>query len=63
MFVFSTQINNIGIEHFGWAEGGLLIIGQTATGRATVAALRMNDPEHVNGRRIWIRAGYHPPLD
>lgn len=50
-------------EHFGWVEGGLLIIGQTATGRATIAALRMNDPEHVNGRRIWIRAGYHPPLD
>jgi hypothetical protein len=50
-------------EHFVWAEDGLLVIGRSPTGRATVDALQMNDPEHVNGRRIWIRAGYHPPPD
>src|SRR5215207_2156717 len=30
-------------EHFVWSTDGIEIIGQTATGRATVAALRLND--------------------
>lgn len=31
-------------EHFAWSPAGELIIGQTACGRATVAALKMNRP-------------------
>jgi len=48
-------------ENFAWSADGLLIIGLTPTGRATITALRLNAPEQVNGRRIWIEAGRHPP--
>ncbi len=50
-------------DHFIWQENGLLIGGLTATGRATVNALKLNRPPLVNARRIWIRVGLHPPKD
>ncbi len=49
-------------EHFQWAAKGAQIIGITPIGRATVAALRLNQPSLVNARRYWIQAGWHPPL-
>ncbi len=39
------------IEHFAWSEDGTEIIGQTTYGRATLAALKMNNPEIVAARR------------
>lgn len=48
-------------EHFEWSEEGDMIIGKTATGRATVAAVRLNRAELVEARRGWIIAGWHPP--
>ena len=42
-----------------WTE----IIGLTATGRATIAALRLNNPEIVAARSLWVQAGWHPPRD
>lgn len=48
-------------EHFEWLDGGLLIGGITATGRATVARLKMNQPRVVRARQSWIVAGTHPP--
>lgn len=50
-------------EHFGWSTEGDLIIGKTAMGRATVAAIRLNRAELVEARRGWIIAGWHPPRD
>lgn len=50
-------------EHFRWNEAGDLIVGQTPTGRATVLALRLNRPLLVRARRLWIQAGWHPPID
>jgi 5-methylcytosine-specific restriction endonuclease McrA len=50
-------------EHFAWAEAGDEIIGKTATGRATVAALKLNRIELVRSRRKWVAAGWHPPED
>ncbi len=50
-------------EHFAWTSDGLQIVGLTAQGRATIAALRMNDPWVTQARQIWILAGIHPPLD
>jgi hypothetical protein len=50
-------------EHFAWAEGGAVIVGQTPIGRCTVAALDMNHPDIVATRRLWITVGWHPPLD
>jgi hypothetical protein len=48
-------------EHFVWADGGALIEGITPIGRATVAALKMNHPDIVAARRLWMNVGWHPP--
>ena len=50
-------------EHFAWSEDGTLIVGLTACGRATAAALRLNHPLIVAARSIWIDTGRHPPKD
>jgi hypothetical protein len=51
-------------EHFSWAEGGLRISGLTPTGRATVAALHLDDdPTALAVRSAWILAGWFPPED
>ncbi len=34
--------------------------GTTATGRATVACLRMNEPVHLTARTFWIRLRLFP---
>jgi hypothetical protein len=49
-------------EHFVWSTDGTRIIGLTAIGRATVIALRMNNPVIVGARRRWVSSGWHPPL-
>lgn len=49
--------------HFVWSAEGIEIIGLTATGRATVVALRLNNPEIIAARSLWVQAGWHPPAD
>jgi hypothetical protein len=48
-------------DHFAWTDGGVRIWGLTPTGRATVEALRLNNPYIVPARRLWVVAGWHPP--
>jgi hypothetical protein len=50
-------------EHFEWIEEGAVILGKTSKGRATVAVLNMNHPDIVAARRLWVMAGWHPPID
>ena len=50
-------------EHFVWQERGLLIIGRTAIGRATVDALQLNRLPLVESRQLWISAHWHPETD
>lgn len=50
-------------EHFEWIDNNLRMMGKTATGRATIDALRMNNEWLMNARKIWIAAGLHPPLE
>jgi 5-methylcytosine-specific restriction endonuclease McrA len=56
-------------DHFAWTEGGIVIQGTTAIGRATCIRLDLNDeryPEEdsIRGtRRFWIRTKLHPPPD
>jgi hypothetical protein len=50
-------------EHFQWDADGTTIIGLTAVGRATIAALRLNHEHAVAVRRNWVGAGWHPPAD
>lgn len=49
------------VAHFRWDEGATKLVGQTATGRATIHALRLNRPHLVQARRRWVIVGWHPP--
>lgn len=49
--------------HFTWSSDGTEILGLTAIGRATIAALRLNNREIVAARSLWVQAGWHPPRD
>lgn len=48
-------------DHFQWSKDGTEITGLTACGRATVAALQLNNSLAVVVRQNWVRAGWHPP--
>jgi len=48
-------------EHFQWSADGIEIVGQTAIGRATVFALKLNNEYLTRARRRWVLAGWHPP--
>lgn len=48
-------------EHFEWIENGTMLRGLTAVKRATIVRLQMNIARMVNARRVWVRAGEHPP--
>jgi hypothetical protein len=48
-------------DHFAWNNEGTLIIGLTATGRASIAALQLKRPGLINLRRVLAAAGEHPP--
>lgn len=50
-------------EHFTWSADGCTVVGRTACGRATVAALQINNPFAVETRRYWVEAGWHPPKE
>jgi hypothetical protein len=50
-------------QHFAWSEDFTLIIGRTATGRATIEALHLNRPELLNLRRALRAVGEHPPVE
>lgn len=50
-------------HHFQWSSDGTQIEGITAVGRATVTALRTNNPVIVATRRRWVAVGWHPPVD
>lgn len=50
-------------DHFAWSADKTEIEGITATGRATVMALKMNRPTIVFARKRWVQVGWHPPAD
>ena len=50
-------------DHFRWSDDGLLIVGLTAVGRATITALDLNRPHQVVARQRWVVVGWHPPSD
>lgn len=50
-------------EHFQWSEDGTQILGLTEGGRATVEALKLNNPEIVVTRRLWVSVGWWPPSE
>jgi 5-methylcytosine-specific restriction endonuclease McrA len=49
-------------DHFSWSKDFTRIEGKTPTGRATVAALHLDDdPDALVVRAYWVLAGWHPP--
>ena len=50
-------------DHFRWSADGLLVIGLTAIGRATVDAVDLNRPHQIVARQRWVVVGWHPPSD
>lgn len=48
-------------EHFAWNADATLMIGLTATGRATIKAFRLNREELVNFRAAFRILKLHPP--
>lgn len=48
-------------DHFTWNQDSTTLIGLTPTGRATIEALRMNRPQLLRVRRMWVKLGEHPP--
>lgn len=50
-------------EHFRWNDDGTEILGKASTGRATVFALKLNNPVIVVTRRLWVSAGWWPPTE
>jgi hypothetical protein len=58
--IFHPQ-QQVWADHFQWSEDAIEIIGLTATGRATIVALKMNRPQLIRVRRMWVKMGEHPP--
>lgn len=48
-------------EHFSWIEYGTTIEGISPVGRATIISLRLNNPDILVARALWIEVGWHPP--
>ncbi|MCA9982154.1 MAG: HNH endonuclease, partial [Anaerolineales bacterium] len=42
--------------HFTWREDGLMLLGLTPIGRATIHSLKMNNEYIVPARRYWVEA-------
>jgi HNH endonuclease len=47
-------------RHFAWSADGVRLIGITATGRATIEALQMNNDLIAHLRQLWIALRLHP---
>ncbi|MBL1137809.1 MAG: HNH endonuclease [Chloroflexi bacterium] len=58
--LFNPRINHW-YEHFEWSENGLILLGKTPIGRATIERLKMNQERLIRARSNWIEAGNHPP--
>lgn len=51
-------------DHFMWEADYVHLLGLTSTGRATIAALHLNDdPDTLIARMNWVSAGWHPPKE
>lgn len=49
------------LEHFDWSVNGTMIVGLSEIGTATINLLRMNRPQLVEVRSLWVLVGRHPP--
>lgn len=50
-------------ENFKWSNDKSKIIALTATGRATIDCLKLNDTRVQKARLGWVKLGWTPPQD
>jgi hypothetical protein len=48
-------------EHFSWNDDASEILGITNIGRVTITTLKMNRPQLVRVRKLWVKLAEHPP--
>jgi HNH endonuclease len=48
-------------EHFSWNDDHSEIVGTTNIGQATIVTLKMNRPQLVRVRKLWVKLAEHPP--
>jgi HNH endonuclease len=48
-------------DHIRWAPDGIWLVGITPIGRATIAALRLNNEFIIIARQFWVESGRWPP--
>jgi hypothetical protein len=48
-------------EHFLWDQDATRLIGLTEIGKSTIEQLRINRPQYVHVRRMWVAMNEHPP--
>jgi HNH endonuclease len=48
-------------DHFAWDADKTLLVGLTSIGRVTIALLKMNRPQLVRVRKMWVKMDEHPP--
>ena len=53
--------NDVWSGHFDWSVDGTYVVGLTDIGEATITALRMNRPQMIRVRRMWVAFNAHPP--
>jgi HNH endonuclease len=47
-------------EHFEWDDDKATLLGLTETGRATIQQLRLNTPDRIDLRLVWVEFGRFP---
>jgi hypothetical protein len=60
VFLFNPQ-QELWSEHFVWSEDSTEIIPLSSVGRVTISALKMNRPQLIRVREMWVKLGEHPP--
>lgn len=60
VFLFNPRTQSWS-EHFAWNQAGVIQLGLTDVGRATVERLKINRPLVVAARKLWAASGWHPP--
>jgi hypothetical protein len=48
-------------QHFRWSDDATILNGISSQGRATVQRLKMNRATVCEARKLWAKAGWHPP--
>ncbi|MFN9421134.1 MAG: hypothetical protein ACK578_27090 [Pirellula sp.] len=48
-------------DYFDWSISGVVIVDLSDVGTATINLLKMNRPQLVEVRSLWVTVGKHPP--